>query len=821
MSFPCLEEVEIKECETRLTSMFPSSQLQDEEYPLFPHQKVVQNMKRFTCDGKFAKMVWDGQIPDNYFSNLEEVFLYLDDDDDESVDTTIRRGLYQSKFPNLQKLEFKGDEKPPILFSSSSVELEPPRDNEAVATFKTLVFEARHFLEQQICIDDTEPAFLCQNLQTLDISGCPNLINLGPSLIYFTNLREIIVSYCDKMTSLLVPSTSRGLSQLTRLTITDCCQMKEVVAEQQVLEEDGGDGTTSGREIIVFQKLESLELEYLPCLRSFCNSNDHAFSFPSLAEVIIRKCPGMIIFCQGDVHTPNLKGVTLEERSMGKQQPHWEGSLNQTIQYFLLSQVKGLELCPEMRSLWMEKRSQRMAFSRLEDLTVESCDFLSECVIPTHLVASLRRLKVLVVRNCQYIKTIFCPEDGCKWFQSLQKLHVTNCKSLEYIFMGSAAKGFEDNESLEEKSSKFLFARLESLKLEKLPYLKGFCLQRCTFECPQLAELRVSQCENITAFGTEMARIITNSGERDELEQSQTHLFLAEKVIPNIERLSLSKKDVTLIKNHQFETNLFDEVEDLTLGGFVGGESAAAAASSLPFDFLERFPKLLRLRVEHSAFEEIFSSQPQQHTFCSSLEELELAYLEELNAIWNHDDHSSSSSSSQFQPLHLNLESLKVDCCPNLIMLVPASASLANLTHLKVSGCHQLTYLFTDSTAKSLVYLETLAVKECRKMKEIVRNESEEDAAGITLNGLRKLELDALPSFEGFCLKNQTFQFPDLTGVTIKGCHQMKMFSLGDLETPQLEGVDIDDSSMRLKRDLNKTIELFVSKKVPKTQYKA
>ncbi|VFQ87495.1 unnamed protein product [Cuscuta campestris] len=356
-------------------------------------------------------------------------------------------------------------------------------------------------------------------------------------------------------------------------------------------------------------------------------------------------------------------------------------------------------------------------------------------------------------------------------FRSLRELSVSDCKSLEYIFMASSvAKGLEDK-SLEE-SPKFEFRRLQHLDLVKLHDLKGFCPQRCTFEWPRLTSLWVSHCENLKVFGTEMTSI-TELGEKDEFEDLHTLPFLAEKVIPNLKRLSLSQKDVALIKNHPFETNLFDEVFTLLLGGFIG--------ESFPCDFLDRFPKLLWLQVEDSDFEEIFSSQPQQRAFC------------------NDDD------SSQSQPLYLISHS-------HLVKLTPSSASLGNLMHLEVSGCHQLTYLFTDSTAKSLVNLIYLVVNDCKKMKEIVRNESEDavGGAGITFSRLCNLELDALPSLEGFCLKNQTFQFPDLREVTIKGCHQMKTFSLGVSRTPDLENVIIDDIIMALKGDLNNTIESHV-----------
>ncbi|VFQ87499.1 unnamed protein product [Cuscuta campestris] len=264
--FPCLEEVEIKECE-RLTSMFPSTEFQ-EEYPLFPHQKVVQNMKSLTCDGKFAKMVWDGQIPNDCFSNVEDLSLYLDGDD-ESVTTTFPRGLYKSKFPNLQRLVLKGYMKE-LISSSSSSRPKPPLDDEVGASFTTLIFDKMYNLEH-IWDESAPPVFLLQNLQTLRVSHCPDLINLGTSYISFTNLTEIQVSYCGKMMSLLTSLTSRALVQLTRLTISCCEQMKEVVAEQQLLEKN--DDNLSGKEIIVFQKLEYLKLDDLPSLRSFCNSN--------------------------------------------------------------------------------------------------------------------------------------------------------------------------------------------------------------------------------------------------------------------------------------------------------------------------------------------------------------------------------------------------------------------------------------------------------------------------------------------------------------------------------------------------------------------
>ncbi|VFQ74989.1 unnamed protein product [Cuscuta campestris] len=595
----------------------------------------------------------------------------------------------------------------------------------------------------------------------------------------FTNLKTLVVVNCGFAGRLVPFHVLRSLKHLETVVVKYCDKV-EVVFD---FEELNGEEIQSPALISV--PLKELFLYRLPELKHvWSNWPQETVSFPFLEEVEIEECERL---------TSMFPSTALQEE----------------YPLFPHQKIKDLKLCPEMRSLWMEKLSHRMAFSRLQHLTLDSCDFLSECVIPTHLVRSLSiTLQDLEVHNCQYIKAIFGPvmddegeahlDDGIIFFSSLRELSVIECKSLEYIFMASSvAKGLEDK-SLEE-SPKFVFPLLESLRLEKLHDLKGFCPQRCTFEWPRLTSLWAFQCENLKVFGTEMTSI-TELGEKDEIEDLHTLPFLAEKVIPKLETLSLSQKDLAVIKNHPFETNLFDKMKMLLLGGF-SGESAAAA--SFPCDFLDRFPKLVRLYVEDSDFEKIFSSFP----FSTFLNFLKLSGLDQLKTIWNDDD------SSQSQPLYLiSLETLLVECCCNLITLTPSSASLGNLMHLRVSGCHQLTCLFTDSTAKSLVNLEALVVKDCKKMKEIVRNESEDavGGAGITFNQLWNLELDALPSLEGFCLKNQTFQFPDLSGVTIKGCHQMKMFSLGVSRTPDLENVIIDDISMPLKGDLNNTIESHV-----------
>ena len=78
---------------------------------------------------------------------------------------------------------------------------------------------------------------------------------------------------------------------------------------------------------ISFCSLETLELASLPRLRRFCSSKCF-IQFPSLEEVVVKECPRMEIFSLGDISTPDLQKVQIEENN---KEYYWESDLNRTI----------------------------------------------------------------------------------------------------------------------------------------------------------------------------------------------------------------------------------------------------------------------------------------------------------------------------------------------------------------------------------------------------------------------------------------------------------------------------------------------------------
>ncbi|KAF7808368.1 putative disease resistance protein [Senna tora] len=347
------------------------------------------------------------------------------------------------------------------------------------------------------------------------------------------------------------------------------------------------------------------------------------------------------------------------------------------------------------------------------------------------------------------------------------------------------------------------------MKLENLSSLKSFCSYNYTFMFPSLDKLLIMYCRRMSMFcaGDIHAPLLKGMRWGNHEKLLETNLNKTTQLLFTQEGLTLNQKNATMIRDGEFQANLFDKVRTLCLESFVD-ESV-----TFPYSFLGRFPNLQELCVEHSCFEEIIPSEAQIVNHMgkiASFKELYVGYLDQLKTIWNDD--------SQLQPIHQDLKRLEVECCGRLIKLTPSFVSFENLTHLKVCGCHQLIYLVTSSTAKSLVNLQRLEISDCERMEEIVRNnESEDDVeATIRFYSLWRLQLTDLRSLKSFCSQNHhTFKFPSLQyDVSISGCQQMKMFCGGVVETPKLSNVKIDEDRLYLEGGLNKTIEMAFLNKV-------
>jgi len=185
-------------------------------------------------------------------------------------------------------------------------------------------------------------------------------------------------------------------------------------------------------------------------------------------------------------------------------------------------------------------------FSELDTLTVDNCQFLSDTVIPFHLLPLLPKLETLQVRNCDSVKTVFDVQSttegtlitfplkklvlsklpnlenvwneeshGILCMQHLEEVHVEECKGLTSVFPASVAKDLmklehlvvEDCEGLTaivaekcDEDEEIIFERLQVLYLKRIQELTCFYAGNFTLSFPSLEEVHVIKCSSMKTF---------------------------------------------------------------------------------------------------------------------------------------------------------------------------------------------------------------------------------------------------------------------------------------------------------------------------------
>ncbi|KAH9752719.1 Disease resistance protein [Citrus sinensis] len=366
-------------------------------------------------------------------------------------------------------------------------------------------------------------------------------------------------------------------------------------------------------------------------------------------------------------------------------------------------------------------------------------------------------------------------------FQSLTRLIVCHCNKLKYIFLVSMIQSFEHLQEVEivncrglqeiisedrvdHVTPRFVFQRVTTLILQELPELKCLYHGMHTSEWPALKILVVSGCDKLKTFAADSSQ----NNEDDQLGiPAQRPLFLFKKILPNLESLALSGKDVKMILDADFP-HLFE-------------------VFSTEGCLEKRLRKLAMIKC------------------------IELGHLNHLKQLCKQD--------SKLDSIFQYLEILKVYHCQNLLSLLPSSSvSFRNLTKLVAVGCKELIHLVTSSTAKTLVRLVTVQVYGCRAMTEVVINDKEGvDIEEIVFSKLKALILCDLDSLTSFCSANYTFKFPSLEYLEVIGCPKMKTFTSGESNTPPRVSVSYGESEDQRRwanNDLNTTIQQLHAEKL-------
>ncbi|XP_022635608.1 uncharacterized protein LOC106758543 isoform X2 [Vigna radiata var. radiata] len=789
----------------------------------FTHQ-VVPKLKEVILNEKNITLLKDGHSPD-----LLHKLNYLDlaSEDYENKKDSLPFDFLQ-KVPNLEYLVVRQCFGLKEIFPSKK--LDGDHDGILLAGLNKLSLNKLLELES-IGLDHPWVKPYTEKLQGLAVIKCPRLERLVNCVTSFINLKQLIVKNCKRMKYLFTFSTAKSLGKLETLRIENCESMKEIIEKED----------ENGYDEIIFGRLTKLWLYSLPKLVSFYSGND-TLQFSSLQIMRLFKCPNMKTFSQGNTNAPMFYGI----KSSSDSDLTFHSDLNMTVEslfheqgFFEYSKQMILLDYLEMRGFGPVKHVfPSKFFGSLKKLEFDGAS-KGDTVIPSNVLPYLKSLEELNVHSSDEVQVIFGMDhnsraksketvfhmkkltlkdlsnlkcilnknlQGSVSFPNLQELFIDGCGSLVTLFarklqtleMQKCDKLVEivGNEDATTETFVFEFPCLSSLTLYNLTDLSCFYPGKHHLECPQLEILHVAYCPKLNLFKSKI-----HDSHRQTVAEApinwlqQQPLFMVEKVAPKLRGLTLNEKNMMLLSDeHVPEVNL----TNLNLLRLCF-EDDKNEKDSLPFEFMNKVLNLEHLRVQRCfGVKEIFPSQKLQvhDGIPASLKGLTLFELNELESI--------GFEHPWVSPYSEKLQTLRVVNCPMLQKLGCHAMSFLNLKELYVKDCDRMEYLFTFSTAKCLVKLETLIIKNCESIKEIANIEDEDGCDKIIFGKLTTLRLYSLPRLQSFISGNVTLQFSYLRNATVIDCPNMKTFAERVLNVPRILSIEtsLEDSDLFLHNDL-------------------
>nr|KYP47023.1 Disease resistance protein At4g27190 family [Cajanus cajan] len=529
-SFSSLVSVHIEDCE-KLDKIFPSHM--EGWFESLDNLKVVD----CNCMGMMEIVAYkDGLEANNEPLEFPEL-LYVE----LCWLSNIRhfcKGRYTIVIPNLECIQIDFDEAQKWLLSNivkyhmqhlKELSLRSVKSGELLCRFlhrmpnleKLQLFNSEHYLLKdssvpclgivlqlkELVLSDSKIKDLgferdpvLQRLEVLSLKWCQKLIILAPPSVSLTCMTYLEIEYCRGLQNLMAYSTAKSLVQLKTMKVSGC-NVKEIVTNE---------GNEDKIEI-VFSKLVTIELAWLPYLTSFCGFKKCEFKFPSLEILIVRGCNMMETFTMGHTKAPKLQNIFAYEGEV-EAKWQWEGDLNTTIQKdfqdkLLKSAQSGSYLHlrdSSLQKIWLGSRPiPNLCFSNLDYLVVNGCQFLSEAILPFNLLPFFTKLQTLTVQNCSYVKTIF----DVKCIAQDKKITTTRPTPSPLIFplkrMTLSDLPNLENVWNEDPRRILRMELLEDVNVEKCESLTSVFPVSVTKDLGKLEKLVVKNCEGLMAIVAE------------------------------------------------------------------------------------------------------------------------------------------------------------------------------------------------------------------------------------------------------------------------------------------------------------------------------
>ncbi|XP_027188441.2 uncharacterized protein [Cicer arietinum] len=698
-------------------------------------------------------------------------------------------------------------------------------------------------------------------LKTIKVKMCTQLKTLFSFYMvkFFASLETIDVSECDSLEEIVVMEGQgdfnkvdfpklRSLTLQTLPSFTSfytCDEMPSL--EGQTMTRDHIEITIAEDdynvmapvslfgELIEIPNLESLKLSSIKSHKIWRDRPVSNFCFQNLIKLTVKDCYNLRYLCSLSVASSlkKLKGLFISNCQMMENIFITAGNTVDKVCIFPKLEEINLTKLNMLTDIWQFEVGVD-SFSSLISVQIEGCEKLVK-IFPSHMTGWFGSLDSLKIIDCRSLQVIFEIKDfqqigasrtntnlqlifvdrlpnlkqiwdrdpeGILSFKNMRIIEVIDCSKLSYVLPASVAKDLKRLEGvsicdcfeMEEivawndgTQTRLEFPEVTFIKLYLLPKIKRF-YKGGHIECSKLKQLAVNSCEQLDMFTTE----ITN-------EERQA-VFLAERVISNLEFLETGLKEAMWLKRNKWEYRM-DCMKELCLHSLDNIE--------LLYWFLDRMPNLESLNLVFSDYKLkglVPSGNVAPQERLGTVLQLKTLYLR-MSCIKN--------LGFDQDPLLQRLHHLLLYSCYSLVTIAPSSVSFTHLTYLEVYACFRLMNLMAISTAKSMVQLEVMKVIQC-SLQEIVTNEGNEEGTMIKVvfRKLVCLELVKLQNLSSFCsYKNCEFKFPSLERLIVRECPKMETFTKSQISAPKLkkihaiEGESEEEEKWYWEGDLNTTIQ--------------
>ncbi|GAY67369.1 hypothetical protein CUMW_255890 [Citrus unshiu] len=387
-------------------------------------------------------------------------------------------------------------------------------------------------LTQELCVQLVLPDLEVLEVRDINVAKIWHNQLSAPTSCNVRNLTRLVVSGCVKLKYVFSSSTAKRLGQLQHLEISRCPLLEEIV---------GKEGGVEANPSFVFPRLTILQLSFLPELRAFY-PGIHTLELPILTKLKVSSCGKLEIFSS---KPPSL----------------FNEKVNKPYSLILL-----ILLLPQELVLTQELCVQ-LVLPDLDVLEVRDINIGNIWHYQLlEIACNVQKLTRLIVEDCCKLRYMFSYSTA-KRLGQLQHLKISRCPLLEEIV---------GKECGAEADPSFVFPRLTFLQLSFLPEFRAFYPGIHTLECPILTEFNVFSCGKLESFSSEYYSLHENNEGQliDVPVPVRLPLFLVEKsehqlqllyVLPNLEVLRLSKKDIVKIWQGPFPDHLSNKLKHLWL----------------------------------------------------------------------------------------------------------------------------------------------------------------------------------------------------------------------------------------------------------------